>query len=298
MLSPDLPVADVLASLTAFAEEAAQVALEKRRGGLTVSHKGDGLGQALTEADQAISALMADRFGPRLIEEETATRLSFETCRALLAEEAWTVIGDPIDGTRPFSGGLSAWGTMVAACRNGWPVASVLSLPAWVDRRDRLDVPSQDLEPHGVIIQATAESIDWAPTRNGRPVAPFARLQRPNRETGHVGWLPVAVQNFTLDYSKGFFPFCESASVSDFASLLSGRLDATTFNSALWDLAAALPAFAAQGFRLYSWPDLRPAPSAIVDLFEPDFYSGSRLWLVARSEGQARALAGAIRRTS
>ena len=59
----------------------------------------------------------------------------------MLARDAWTFVGDPIDGTRPFAGGLSGWGVMVAACRAGWPRACVMNLPAWNEDRSRPSVP-------------------------------------------------------------------------------------------------------------------------------------------------------------
>jgi len=99
-LSPTAPAPDVLAAMLAFAEEAAPLALAMRAGGLAMSNKGPDLGQALTEADLSVSQLMHARFGPDLIEEETAEDLGQAAARALLARDAWTFVGDPIDGTR------------------------------------------------------------------------------------------------------------------------------------------------------------------------------------------------------
>ncbi len=279
-----------------FAQEAGVLALALRASGLEVTQKGDDLSQALTQADQAISAMMAERFGPRIIEEETADSLGRDQCRAMLAGSDWSFIGDPIDGTQPFSGGLSAWGTMIAACRKGWPLAGVMSLPAWVDERDKLDRPPVEGEPRGIILASAGGKVWWAPTLAGRLRAPLAPLRRSETLTRHVGWLPLPAKYFTLDYKQGFFPHSESASVSDFASLVIGRLDATTFNAAIWDIAAAVPAFEAFGFRLFAWPDLQPSPANLMDMFNQNFYSGDRLWLIARDEHQAAGLARAIKR--
>ena len=292
----DRDIAQVLDRLIGFADDAAVLALSLRAGGLKVTHKGSDLGQALTEADEAISRMMHQRFGPRLIEEETAARLSHAECRAMLAGDDWSYVGDPIDGTRPFSGGLSAWGTMIGACRAGWPVAGVMSLPAWVDQRDLLDKPPHHADPRGVIIAAAQGQAWWAPTRGGKRVASLAPLPPQAALTHHVGWLPLAAKSFTLDYTQGFFPHCESASVSDFAALVTGRLDATTFNAAIWDVAAAVPAIEAAGFRIFGWPDVEAAPKRLIDLFSDDLYAADRMWLIARDADQAARLGHAIRR--
>ncbi|MEG9528421.1 MAG: inositol monophosphatase, partial [Hyphomicrobiales bacterium] len=89
-LTPDAPAQDVLARMLAFAEEAAPVALRMRAAGLDMTNKGADLGQALTEADLAVSRLLHARFGPDLIEEETADDLSHAAAAALLARNAWT----------------------------------------------------------------------------------------------------------------------------------------------------------------------------------------------------------------
>lgn len=286
----------LLGTMVDFVERAGALALELRAQDLEVMHKGDGLGQALTEADTAISRLMNQTFGPRLIEEETASDLGFEACRSMLADESWSFIGDPIDGTKPFSGGLPNWGTMIAACRGGWPNIGVLSLPAWGEARDAFSDRDRDQEPKGIILASAKGRTWWAPTRNGTICASFAALSRKSAPTYHIGWLPVAAKNFVLDYTQGYFPFGESACISDFASLIAGRLDATTFSSAIWDLAAAIPALEAAGFGIFAWPDLQGAPGELVSMFEGDLYSGDRLWLLAREKGEAKRLAQAIRR--
>lgn len=294
-LSPTASAPDVLAAMLAFAEEAAPLALAMRAGGLAMSNKGPDLGQALTEADLAVSRLMHARFGPDLIEEETAEDLGQAAARALLARDAWTFVGDPIDGTRPFAGGLSGWGVMVAACRGGWPRACVMSLPAWNEDRSAPagGVPAEATE--GLLLAASEGRAYWAPTRGGRTTTALRPLERPERRTGHVGWLSVTAQRYTLDYGRGWFPWSEGGAISDAALLATGRLDATLSNNRLWDLGPILPLFEALGFRLFHWPDLGDPPADFVDLFDAELSAHDDLWLVCRDRAQAADLATAIR---
>jgi fructose-1,6-bisphosphatase/inositol monophosphatase family enzyme len=285
----------VAESLIAFVQEAGQLALDLRSAGLESSTKGEGLGQVLTEADRAISRMLHERFGARLIEEESVGDLTREAARDLLAGDDWTYIGDPIDGTAPYAGGLSGWGTMVTACRKGRPVVSAIALPAWVDERDQPDSRVPAAEQRGLLLAAFDGTAYWAPLRHGRIQGALRVLSPAPGRTRHVGWLPVAAQRWVLDYEQGFFPWCESGFAADAAALATGRLDATTFNHKLWDLAPALPILEALGFRLYCWPDCREAPEAIIELFDNRFTCHRDLWIVSRSREAAAGLAKAIR---
>lgn len=214
----------------------------------------------------------------------------------MLDRDAWTFVGDPIDGTRPFAGGLSGWGVMVAACRDGWPRAGVMNLPAWNEDRSG---PAR-IEPaeaaRGILFAAYEGRAFWAPTRGGRRTEALRALKPTPSRTGHVGWLAVAAQRFTLDYGRAWFPWSEGGSISDAALLATGRLDATVVNSMLWDLAPILPLFEALGFRLFHWPDLAAPPAAFVDLFDADLSAHDDLWMVCRDREQAADLAQAIRK--
>ncbi|MFE1601958.1 inositol monophosphatase family protein [Methylobacterium sp. ID0610] len=292
---PNAPASPILDRLLAFAEEAGALALAHREAGLSVTYKDAGLGQALTEADLAVSRLLHAHFAPRLIEEETAGALSHAAARDLLAEEAWSFVADPIDGTKPYAGGLSSWGTMAAACRGGWPRAGLLSLPAFADDNADPFHPLPAAEQRGLLLAAVDGVAYWAPTRGGRRSAPLREIRRPERRTHHVGWLPVAAQRYTLDYDQGFFPWSESSAVSDAALLALGRLDATCLNHMLWDAAASLAVLGALGFRLYRWPDLAPPPANLVDLYDESLSAHDVLWLICRDRDQAERLARAIR---
>ncbi|MDP4004385.1 inositol monophosphatase family protein [Methylobacterium sp. NEAU K] len=296
MIPTDAVMDDVLAQMLAFAEEAAPLVLTMRAAGLDMTNKGPDLGQALTEADLAVSRMLYARFGPDLIEEETADGLGHAAAKALLARDAWTFVGDPIDGTRPFAGGLSGWGVMVAACRSGWPRASVMNLPTWNEDRSGPAHTESAEAANGILFAAHEGRAFWAPTRGGRRTQALRRLEPSVRRTGHVGWLAVTAQRHTLDYGRGWFPWSEGGTISDAALLATGRLDATLSNNKLWDLAPVLPLFEALGFRLYHWPDLAAPPAAFIDLFDGELSAHDDLWLVCRDRDQAADLAGAIRR--
>lgn len=109
MIHPDAPAGAVLAAMLAFAEEAGRLALALRAAGLDVAHKGSDLGQALTQADLAISGLLHARFGPGLIEEETADGIGPARARDMLARDAWTFVATRSTAPNP----------MPAACPAG-----------------------------------------------------------------------------------------------------------------------------------------------------------------------------------
>src|SRR4051812_12171390 len=100
ILGSALRIPSVVERMMLFAQDAGQLALSCCHKGLNVEHKGDGLGEALTDADLAISRMLHSRFGPRLIEEETAAALGYAEAKRMLSEPAWTFIGDPIDGSK------------------------------------------------------------------------------------------------------------------------------------------------------------------------------------------------------
>ncbi|MCJ2073765.1 inositol monophosphatase [Methylobacterium sp. J-030] len=293
---PDAAAQDVLARMLAFVDEAAPLALRMRAGGLAMTNKGSDLSQALTEADLAVSRLLHERLGPDLIEEETAEGLGHAAAGALLARDAWTFVADPIDGTRPFAGGLTGWGVMVAACRSGWPRIGVMTLPVWNEDRAGPARIGRPEAARGILLAACEGRALWAPTLGGRPTEPLRPLERPATRTGHVGWLAVSAQRYTLDYGRGWFPWSEGGSISDAALLATGRLDATLTSNMLWDLAPILPLLEALGFGLFHWPDLAPPPTALIDLFDAELSSHDDLWLLCRDRGQAADLAQAIRR--
>lgn len=294
-MTSTVAIQPLLSDLIAFTEEAGALALRYRQDGLAITYKCEGLGQALTQADLAISRLLQDRFGPRVIEEETAEAIGYADARRMLAEEEWSFVADPIDGTKPYSSGLPGWGTMIAACRYGWPTLSVLSLPAWFDDRTEPARIRRASEQRGILLAASEGVGFWSPTQGGRRTQALQPVARATHRTHHVAWQPGMAQRYTLDYESGYFPWCESASITEAALIATGRLDATPLNSSLWDTAPLLPLLWALGLDLYRWPDLIKPNGVLIDLVDKNFSGRQGLWLACRDRDQAAGLAAAIR---
>ncbi|WP_370454184.1 inositol monophosphatase [Tropicimonas sp. IMCC34011] len=109
------------------AREAGRIALTHFRGDPQVWEKDDDQGP-VTEADLAVDAFLKERLlggreGYGWLSEETADdedRLS----------RSRIFIVDPIDGTRAFMKGETAWSISIAVIEDGAPVAGVVYLPA------------------------------------------------------------------------------------------------------------------------------------------------------------------------
>jgi myo-inositol-1(or 4)-monophosphatase len=117
---------DDLSLLLAAAEHAGRIALRYWRRSPETWNKGDD--SPVTEADMAVNRmlqaeLLAARPGYGWLSEETpddAARLSCER----------VFVVDPIDGTRAFIAGETAFSHALAVVENGVPVAGVVHLPA------------------------------------------------------------------------------------------------------------------------------------------------------------------------
>lgn len=169
-----------------------------------------------------------------------------------------------------------------------------MALPARFDDRLSPALKGPAHEERGILLAGFKGQAYWAPTVGGRLQGELRPLHPTSHHTHHIGWLPVAAQRYTLDYTKGFFPWCESAASSDAALLATGRLDATLANHKLWDLAPILPVLKPLGFRLFHSRDLKPPPDALIDLFDREFSAHDDLWLLCRSREQAERLSAAI----
>ncbi len=272
------------------------LALRLRQQGLSRHEKSGDHSQIVTEADLGISALLRNELGTRLIEEETADRLTVVEARELLRSSKWTFIADPIDGTKPFSVGLESWGVMLAACRSGWPEISVVALPEWGnDRSAPLGNREAGLE-HGIVLVGCAGKASWARLRGGRMVGDLQPLGRPGGGTGHIGWGAVTSSDYKLDHAQGLFSWCESSHAAQIALLATGRLDAATIDQKLWDVAPGIPILSALGFSLFRWPDLAPPPAEFIDIFEANFSARGSLWLMCQGREMAGSLGRAISR--
>jgi myo-inositol-1(or 4)-monophosphatase len=119
-----------LASLTAIAEEAGQIALGYYRPGATtraeIEWKGDG--SPVTEADFAVNAFLERRLRALFPKAAWLSEESVDDQTRLGAPQV--LIVDPIDGTRGFARGEPHWAVAVALVEDGRPVIGVVHAPA------------------------------------------------------------------------------------------------------------------------------------------------------------------------
>lgn len=128
MISHDLP------RFTAFAEELADAAraaiLPYFRTAHSVTNKGGGRFDPVTEADQAaertMRALIAARFPDHGVTGEEFGHTS--------GASPYQWILDPIDGTRAFIAGLPSWGVLIALAYEGRPILGIMDQPYLEER--------------------------------------------------------------------------------------------------------------------------------------------------------------------
>ncbi|MEM8787297.1 MAG: 3'(2'),5'-bisphosphate nucleotidase CysQ [Pseudomonadota bacterium] len=124
-----MPENDDLALLTGAARAAGEIAMQHFRQDPKVWDKGGGEGP-VTEADLAVNAMLEDRL--RTARPDYGW-LSEESPNSTTGAGPSFVI-DPIDGTRAFIEGTTAFAHALAVVRDGRPTAAVVYLPA----QDRL----------------------------------------------------------------------------------------------------------------------------------------------------------------
>lgn len=117
---------EVLEFAASIAEDAAQIALRYFRIPLEVQNKlGDGRFDPVTRADREVETFLRERIAARypghgIVGEEHGTDVGdgrFE----------WII--DPIDGTRAFISGATAWGTLIGISEDRLPIAGVAHIP-------------------------------------------------------------------------------------------------------------------------------------------------------------------------
>ncbi len=189
----------------------------------------------VTAADRAIERSFAERFnhperGVFMIGEESDPARSDEFCSAALAAELCYVV-DPIDGTAPYAAGVPLWGVSIGLLRKG-----VISEGA-------IYLPVQDealLSCRGTLWRA-------AGLRTPEPeVRPFEACRAEYTAAVPIGVGQSAAKRWRFEFPNQLFAW--SSAVGSCRALLEGRLFAYLMNSRLWDLAGALPLFAAAGF--------------------------------------------------
>jgi myo-inositol-1(or 4)-monophosphatase len=120
-----LPERD-LALLEDAARAAGEIALRHFAGGRAATEKPGGQGP-VTEADLEIDRMLRAELTAALPDNGWLTEESEDGPARLEAERVFIV--DPIDGTRTFIAGRSAWGPALAVAERGRVVAGVVHLP-------------------------------------------------------------------------------------------------------------------------------------------------------------------------
>jgi histidinol-phosphatase len=230
--------ADLAADLElalALADAADAVTLPRfRAADLRVDRKPDRtpVTDADTAAEAALRALIAERRpGDEVLGEEEGGELSAEG-------RGWVL--DPIDGTKNFSRGMPAWGTLIALTVAGEPVVGVASAPAlgrrwwgapglgaWTS-----DGPGAD--PRRIAVSAVAELSDaYLSTTDLRIFGHQGRMDR---------WLALVDACWETRAFGDFWQYCLVAE---------GVLDVAVDPVAnAWDLAALVPIVAEAGGRM------------------------------------------------
>ena len=124
----DLPA--VLALLTEAAKEAGALALTfYRQGDHTTARVQTKLGGSpVTDADLAVDRFLLDRLRAAIPEAGWLSEETADSPERLSRRHVFVV--DPIDGTRAFVSGLTAWAVSVALVSGDRPVAGVVYAPA------------------------------------------------------------------------------------------------------------------------------------------------------------------------
>jgi histidinol-phosphatase len=219
----------------ALADAADAVTLPRfRAADLRVDRKPDRtpVTDADTAAEAALRALIAERRpGDEVLGEEEGGELSAEG-------RGWVL--DPIDGTKNFSRGMPAWGTLIALTVAGEPVVGVASAPAlgrrwwgapglgaWTS-----DGPGAD--PRRIAVSAVAELSDaYLSTTDLRIFGHQGRMDR---------WLALVDACWETRAFGDFWQYCLVAE---------GVLDVAVDPVAnAWDLAALVPIVAEAGGRM------------------------------------------------
>lgn len=224
-----LPMAALAAEIETIAREAGDLALSHFERLASVPVQSKGHLDLVTEADQAVEALVTRRLAERFPEdgvfgEEGAANDG-------RSGRIWVV--DPIDGTFNFVRGGDQWAVSIGLYEAGRPRLGVINAPV---RRQ-------------VLIGG-----DGLPTTlNGTAMPQRAGLDR-NRAACGVGFhpmIPVAHRletlRFVLEEARMVFRCCGSATLS-LIEVAKGEVDGYLgFGESTWDVMAALPILAGLG---------------------------------------------------
>jgi len=125
-MSHDHELQSMLSFGVSICEQAAEIALRYFRLPLSIRNKLEGGGfDPVTQADQEVEQFLRNELGHRYPDHG----IIGEEYGKTEGPSAWQWIIDPIDGTRAFISGATAWGTLLGLMREGEPVAGVVHVP-------------------------------------------------------------------------------------------------------------------------------------------------------------------------
>ncbi len=141
-----------LTLLTRVAEEAGQIALEYFRKDPEVAYKDDK--SPVSAADLAVNRMLEHRLRKARPDYGWLSEESPDEAARLEAERVFIV--DPIDGTRAFVAGQSAFATAIAIAEAGEVISAVVHMPA--QEKTYLASRGEGATLNGVAIQASART--------------------------------------------------------------------------------------------------------------------------------------------
>ena len=191
--------------------------------------KGDGT--LVTERDEAIEALLTERFhapqeGSHIIGEETCDVQGETYLRDALDQTAWIV--DPIDGTAPYAHGLTSWGTSIGYARHGILEHGAIILPTT-----------------GEIYITTDEGVFWSPEID--PGMSGSDICLRPLESAPAPWTPDGMVALGQQFAKNrILPWpnpvvATGCAINVLAYLMQGHIAAYLAQVKLWDVAGVLP---------------------------------------------------------
>lgn len=261
--------------LRALAEAAAraggEVARRRFNTPFNIERKADGseVSDADHEAQAAIIALLhKTRPGDAFLAEETLDAALFGAPPPAPADDVFTWIIDPIDGTRNYVRGIPFYTCSVGVMRGGFPVAGAIFDP----ERDELFSISRG---EALLVNGSpVQPVDEKGTA-GRSRKPLVAL--PSMLAGRPGELVHAWRGRIVNRNFG-------STALHLAMVAAGRLQATLISdSRLWDIAAGWPMLEAVGGLI---TDLHEGPLFPLDV---SAYGGEALQSLAAATPQIHA---------
>lgn len=228
--------------LVTTVKQAALLAFHHRDEGMDAGLKAGDASQVLTKADTAISELFRLTFGDKLIEEETADSIVVDF-RITLLNGAEIAVGDPIDGTSSYAGGMGTWGITLGIFQYGEPVAGIIYCPEIAAPYNH----KVGLPPQGILVFAERGKGYWQ--MDGSDVKVPLSNAAPDLGLDSTGSFFWATYKMFRDYfpAPPIKPWHEHSCVSAILMMATGRLVGMFYKDSIWDNSGGMAIWAALG---------------------------------------------------